>query len=57
MPEQMNNDSRYIFIVDDMGIPMGRCADCIHCKFKYKDDSWHCETIEFKHDVCNFELG
>ena len=56
MPEK--KDERIdIFTLDPMGIPIGRCADCAHCKFKYKDDSWHCETIEFKHEPCNFEPG
>ena len=57
MPETPTIDRHYVFRVDDMGIPIGRCADCAHCKFKYKDDKWHCETIEFKHEACNFELG
>lgn len=56
MPEK--KDERIdIFTLDPMGIPIGRCADCVHCKFKYKDDSWHCEKIEFQHRPCEFELN
>ena len=46
-----------VFLVDNIGIPYGKCIDCKHCKFKYADDNYHCEQIEDKHDVCRFEFG
>ena len=54
----MENDisNANMFLVDDIGIPYGKCMDCKHCKFRYKDDNYHCELIEEKHDICKFEL-
>ena len=43
------------FKVDEIGIPYGQCMDCAHCKFRYSDDSWHCE-LEDQSDKCHFEL-
>lgn len=44
------------FRIDEVGIPLGKCVDCKHCKFRYKDDNWHCELIQEKHEKCRFEL-
>lgn len=51
-----DNKASGIFLVDSIGIPYGKCMDCKHCKFRYKDDNYHCELIEEKNDICRFEL-
>ena len=50
----MNGDNQGRFLIDKLGIPYGECADCEHCKFKYADDSWHCELVE-NNDICRFD--